>query len=164
MCAPEQARVHPGVAPLQFLLGTWVGEGSGEYPTIEPFSYGEEMRFTHVGKPFLAYSQRTWSLADGQPLHAEVGYWRSSSMGRVELVLAHPSGLVEIQEGTVVDTTVELSSCLIGRTSTAKEVTSLGRRLAVTGDDLTYIVDMATMGMPSQRHLRAALRRTSPQT
>ena len=96
MSGPE---LHPDVAPLGFLLGSWLGEGAGYYSTIEDFTYGEEVRVSHVGKPFLAYTQRTWSLDDGRPLHSESGFWRLSGGTRVELVIAHPSGIVEVEEG-----------------------------------------------------------------
>lgn len=153
--------LHPGVEPLGFLLGTWRGEGRGEYPTIEPFSYGEEVRFWHLGKPFLAYAQRTWRLADDFPLHAEMGYWRATGEGRVELVLAHPTGVVEVEEGRVEGTAVELATTGVGVTSTAKEVTALARRFEVAGDTLTYRVRLAAVGLPLQHHLAAELRRTA---
>ncbi len=159
--SPPAVALHADAASLGFLLGTWVGEGKGDYPTVASFAYGEEVRFWHVGKPFLAYSQRTWSLDDGRPLHSEAGYWRPQPGGRVELVLAIPSGHVEVEEGTVSGTTMSLTSRLVGATSSAKEVTGLTRHVAVDGDRLTYVVSMAAVGQPLQEHLTATLTRTA---
>jgi THAP4-like, heme-binding beta-barrel domain len=94
------ADLHPDLEALAPLLGTWAGQGSGKYPTIEPFEYLEEVVFTHVGKPFLAYSQKTKAVADGRPLHAETGYLRVPRPGDLELILAHPNGITEIEVGT----------------------------------------------------------------
>jgi hypothetical protein len=160
--------LHPGVAVLAPLLGTWAGHGAGEYPTIAPFDYLEEVTFGHVGKPFLAYSQRTKASDDGRPLHAETGYLRVPSAGRVELVLAHPTGITEIAEGTLsIDTlsideaviVLELDATAIGLTASAKDVTALSRSFRIAGDELTYTVRMGAVGQPLQHHLAATLHR-----
>jgi hypothetical protein len=152
--------LHPEVESLAGLLGTWQGEGAGEYPTISPFRYGEELRFWHVGKPFLAYAQRTWSMEDGRPLHAESGYWRAKPGGAVELVLAHPTGIVEVQEGRMVGGRIELRSTTLAGTATAKEVTVVTRLFDLDGDRLGYTLAMAAVGQPLQHHLAADLHRT----
>ena len=155
--------LHPGVTALAPLLGTWAGRGAGEYPTIESFEYLEEITFGHVGKPFLTYGQRTRSAEDDRPLHAETGYVRVPSPGRVEWVLAHPTGVTELEEGTfTVDGDViemELAATAIGRTASAKEVAALGRSFRVDGDSLVYTVRMGAVGQPLQHHLAATLHR-----
>jgi hypothetical protein len=159
---------HPDIAHLAPLLGTWRGSGHGEYPTIEPFDYHEEIRFGHVGRPFLTYRQRTRHAGDGRSLHAETGYLRAAGGNRIELILAHPTGITEICEGTadVADGTLrlELDSTHIGRSSTAKLVTALGRSLRLvdepeSGDTIHYTLRMAAVGQPTRHHLAASLRR-----
>ncbi len=95
--------LHPAVAHLAPLLGTWRGAGRGHYPTIEAFEYTEEVTIGHAGKPFLAYNQRTKS-AGGAPLHAECGYWRPAGESGLELLVVHPSGIAEVLVGEVTDT------------------------------------------------------------
>ena len=95
--------LHPAVAHLAPLLGIWRGAGRGDYPTIDPFEYTEEVTIGHVGKPFLAYNQRTKS-ADGTPMHAECGYWRPAGERGLELLIVHPSGIGEMLVGTVTET------------------------------------------------------------
>jgi THAP4-like, heme-binding beta-barrel domain len=157
------ADLHPGVAVLAPLLGTWAGQGAGEYPTIESFGYYEEIAFGHTGKPFLTYGQRTKASDDGRPLHAETGYLRVPSPGRIELVLAHPTGITEIQEGSLLvsGTTVEmkLDATTIGRTASAKDVTALSRSIRVDADELSYTLLMGAVGQPLQHHLAATLKR-----
>ena len=157
------ADLHPDLEALAPLLGTWAGRGSGEYPTIEPFDYLEEVVFSHVGKPFLVYGQKTKAATDGKPLHAETGYLRVPQPGHVELVLAHPSGITEIEIGTYTasDNAIELEliASSIGLTPTAKEVSALGRSFRIDGDELSYSLRMGAVKQPLQHHLSAVLHR-----
>ena len=155
----NQPELHPAVEPVRFLLGRGRGEGRGEYPSIEPFGYGEEVEFSHNGRPFLFYVQKTWNLSDGYPMHSEAGYLRPVAVGSVELVLAQPSGITEILAGTTTDSRIELASTLVGVSPTAKPVTAVKRVMSVAGSTLSYQLDMAAVGRDMSIHLQADLER-----
>ena len=161
------AELHGDLAHVDRLLGTWIGRGHGEYPTIEPFDYTETATFAHVGKPFLAYAQRTRALlpdgSDGPPLHAETGYWRFPAPGRVEFVVSHPTGITEVEEGTIATDgdliLIDLATTSVALSSTAKSVTSVERSFRFEGGRVEYRVAMAAVGQPLTHHLAATLER-----
>jgi hypothetical protein len=160
--APE---LHPDLASLSFLLGRWEGAGVGGYPTIESFRYGEELSFSHNSKPFLIYSSRTWLLDEeghpGRPSHRETGYWRPQPDGGVEVLLVHPTGIAEIYLGKITGTRIEMSTDLVTRTASAKEVTAGHRLYGLVADDLAYAFDMAAVGQELQPHLSAQLKQVA---
>ena len=155
----------PAIAPLSFLLGRWEGAGVVGYPTIESRNYGEEISFSHNGKPFLIYASRTWLLEPdgsiGRLSHMEIGFWRPQPDNGVEVLIAHPTGVSEIYIGTVSGTKIEMATDAVVRTTSAKEVTAGKRLYGLVGGDLAYAFDMAAMGQPLQPHLSAQLKRVS---
>lgn len=154
--------LHPHLVPLSALLGVWRGPGHGEYPTIDSFDYTEELTFTDVGKPFLAYRQRTWA-PDGRPLHTETGFLRSPGEGRIEFVLAQPTGQTELAEGTLAahddGFEIRLRSRVVNSAS-AKPVETTERVYRLSGDVLAVDFAMAAVGLPLTHHLAARLERT----
>jgi hypothetical protein len=156
--------VHPDCVPFAAFLGVWHGRGTGDYPTIDPFEYIEEVTVSHVGKPFFTYEQRTRDASSGLPLHMETGFIRPVGSDRVEVVLAHPSGVAEILEGPVrtgPKLTFDLWTTSVTITSTAKDVTELHRSGEVDGDVYRYSITMAAVGLPLTHHLEAQLHRVA---
>lgn len=107
-------------------------------------------------------TQRTRNAAGGEPLHAEAGYLRALGGGEAELVVAQPSGIVEVHTGTVASTSdglvLELNSVRVETTPAAKPVTAVRRRLAVTGPKMVSELWMAAMGETDLvHHLRSEL-------
>ena len=148
---------HPDIERLRFLLGTWRGNGQGDYPTIEGFTYEETVVFEHFGKPFVAYTQRTRG-PDG-PLHAEAGYIRPIQDGSLELVIAQPTGVAEIYTGSQDRERLEFESAWIGLSPTAKQVNRVGRVIEVVDGRMRNELSMASVGQEFQWHLGAELHR-----
>lgn len=154
---------HPALAPLEFLIGVWRGSGRGCYPTIDPFEYVEEATFAPgPGKPFLAYRQKTRRAGgDRAVLHSEVGYLRPADGEMAELVIAQPTGIVEVHDGTVQGTRLEFRSSAVGLSETAVDVTQVRRMIEVSGNTMIYRLFMSAVGKPMQIHLEAELERST---
>lgn len=160
----EGPEPHPLLRPVLPLIGRWHGRGEGGYPTLErDFRYEQELTFSHDGRPFLRYEARAW-LIDGsgapvRPAGREAGWWRVTPDASLEVVLAHPTGIVETYVGRVSGTEVEIETGEVALTPLAKEVTATRRHYTLDGDRMTVVHDMAAVGRPLQHHLTAHLRR-----
>ena len=160
--------LHTDLATSAWLLGTWHGNGRGDYPTIDAFSYEQEVVFAHDGRPFLHYFSRTWITDDDgerlRPGALETGFLRpagSTDDGgtSVELLLAHPTGYAEVWYGEINGPRITLSTDAVVRTVTAKEYTAGQRMYGLVEGDLMYAVDMAAQGQEMQSHLWGRLER-----
>lgn len=145
---------------LAAFAGHWIGGGEGFYPTIEDFTYEEEITLTPSGKPFLMYHSRTWSTGRTMPLHTENGYLRRTHSGAVELLIAQPTGFTELHRGELVDGVLDFSMESLGASPESKPVHATRRRLRIENGALRYDMWMSHADTPMTHHLTAALNRT----
>lgn len=150
--------------PISFLLGTWIGEGVGGYPGEPDYPYAQEVRFQLVpGLPVLSYSSRTWDPDSGFPLGSEVGYWRAAGTFegglRVEVTLAHPTGVAEVYVGDVDGGKIELADNVTVRTATARQIDRSHRLYGLVEGDLAYAIDIAAEGHEMRPHMSARLKK-----
>ena len=155
--------LHPDCSPIAWLLGTWRGNGHGDYPTIDSFQFGQELIFTHDGRPFLHYMARAWIVDEaGEKVRdaaVETGFLRCRPEGRMELLLSHNTGFVELYYGEADRGKVELSTDAVVRSESAKEYVAGHRLYGLVEGDLLYAYDMAAMGQALQPHTWARLQR-----
>ncbi len=151
--------LHPDCAPIAWLLGTWQGNGHGDYPTIDAFQFGQECIFTHDGRPFFHYLSRAWIVDDEgvkvRDAAIETGFIRSKSDGSLEWLLTHNTGFAEIWigEAEIGTPRLEVTTDAVARTETAKEMTGGHRMYGMVGGDLMWAYDMAAAGQSLQPHL-----------
>lgn len=153
------------LAPLAWLLGRWEGAGVVGYPTIESANFGQEIEVSHDGRPFLTWQSRSWLLDDdGQkvrPLATELGFWRLGEDGDVELLLTHPTGIVELYYGKAEPAKIELRTDGVLRSPSAKEYNAGHRLYGLVNSNLMWAMDMAAVGQPLQSHVSAELKRVA---
>ena len=155
--------LHPDLMPVVWLLGNWHGNGQGDYPTIEPYTYEQDVIFAHDTRPFLHYFSRTWLTDEAGerigPGALETGFLRVVDGKQLELVLAHPTGYAEVWYGEVEGPRVTLATDLVARTSSAKEYTAGQRMYGLVVGDLMYAIDQAAEGQEMQSNLWGRLQR-----
>ena len=155
--------LHPDLMGYAWLLGPWHGNGRGEYPGMDPFTFEQDVVFAHDTRPFLHYFSQSWLTDDdGErtgPGPIETGFIRPGGEGDAEMVLAHPTGYAEIWYGTIEGPRLTMSTDLIARTTSATELTAAQRMYGLVDGDLMYAYDMAYDGNPMQSHTWGQLKR-----
>lgn len=157
------ANLHPDCAKVAWLLGTWAGNGEGDYPTIERFHFGQELIFTHDGRAFFHYMSRSWIVDEaGERLREgaiETGFLRPKADGSLELLLTHNTGIVELYYGQAEGGRIELATDAVVRSATAVEYVAAQRMYGLVEGDLWFAFDMAAVGQALQPHLWGKLLR-----
>lgn len=157
------ADLHPDLMPFAWLLGPWHGNGRGEYPGTESFTFEQDVVFAHDTRPFLHYFSQAWTTdEDGNrtgPGPLETGFIRAMGDDQAELVLAHPTGYAEIWYGSIEGPRLTLTTDVVARTQSATEYTAAQRMYGLVDGDLMYAYDMAYGGHPMQSHTWGQLKR-----
>lgn len=155
----------PELAPLAWLVGTWTGVGVVGYPSMDSVQFGQEIECTHDGRGFLGWESRTWLLdGEGNQVKAaatERGFWRVLRNGEIELLLAHPTGIVEMYVGRRDEDRpmVQLRTDGVLRSPEAKEYNAATRMYGYVDSQLMWAMDMAATGHPMTSHISATLRK-----
>ncbi|XP_076454097.1 peroxynitrite isomerase THAP4-like [Babylonia areolata] len=158
MSKSEAPVVHEMIQPLAWILGKWRAEegGSGQYPTINNFEYGEEAEFFTVGQPNVQFSLYSWNAQSKIPLHREIGFIRiKPGTNKIALISAQNSGVTDIEEGEVKDGELTVETTTIHRISFSKEpeTKKVVRTFQRTGDELKQVLSMETSRTPLTEHL-----------
>lgn len=159
--------LNPVLLPLDWLLGTWESDEPGEgcFPTIKPFRYTEILHFSHVGQPVINFMFNAFQAETKKPLHRECGFIRMQpGTNKVAFMIAQNSGLVEIEEGELIDKQLNLQTSSLARISFAKEphVQQIQRVFQLRADGkLEQTVSMATDNQPLIQHLHITYHRSS---
>ena len=170
----SESAIHEQLLPLSWLIGRWTGVGTGQYPSIEDFRFGQEVSFSTDGRPFLMYVSRSWLLDDEgakvRPLATESGYWRPRPNGELEVTLAHPTGYAEIwlgshealgiEDARITSARATMRTDVIAATPSAKPYSAGERLYGLVNDELMWTFDMAAAGESLTNHLSARLRLT----
>ncbi|WP_375482123.1 FABP family protein [uncultured Jatrophihabitans sp.] len=158
--------VHDALLAVLPLVGTWRGTGTGAVPDEDrEFRYAQRVEFVHDGRPFLAYSSRSWLVDDAGGLirlaWRESGFWRlGTGPDDVEVVLASNTGQTLVLTGAAGDQEWQLESTSVVGTPTSVPVDGERRFYAVRGNDLLYATELAPGGHAFVPHLNARLSRT----
>jgi hypothetical protein len=151
------------LSPFAFLVGDWEGEGVGGAPGVDDFAFAQDLSFVRTADSTLGYTSRVTSIETGAHVASEAGYWRALDGNRVELVVSHSAGFVEVAYGTIAFTRIETASDLVARTAAGDVVATVRRLYGMVGEELMYAVDMAAEGVAPTPRFSARLRRTDGQ-
>jgi hypothetical protein len=157
--------VHDSLLALVPLVGVWRGTGEGVVAhTGQTFHFGQELRFVHDGRPFLAYEGRSWLLDDSgaviRQAWRESGFWRpGTGPDDIEVLICSNTGQSLMFLGVAGRLDWEISTFSAVPTPTARQVDGERRLYALIGEELAYATELAPADRPYAPHLNARLAR-----
>ncbi len=159
------------LAPLAWLAGRWEGAGVLASEGTGEVQVGQEVDVAVDARGFLHHRSQLWALdADGsrtEPLDTETGFWRPAAQQTaptepgidVELVLAHPTGVVELFVGRGTGARVDLVTDAVVRSAGGSDYTAGRRTYGLVEGDLLWVLDVASPTEPLRARVSARLKR-----
>ena len=165
------AGLHPLLLPIAWMVGRWEGVGTVEHPSMPVHRFHQVLQIEQDGRPFLTFNSRSWVLDDASrdraPDASETAYLRvvpsqeeAPRTVDLEMVVAHPTGIVEVYDGTGGEGKLELATDLVARTATGPDYTAGKRLFGLVHGDLMWAYDIAAFGHPLTTYASAHLKRT----
>jgi hypothetical protein len=154
--------LHPDLYPLAWLVGTWRGNGIGEYPGVPRFNFFQEVTFNHDGRAFLNYFSRTWIINDETkeqtPFELETGFWTPKEKA-LHVVISSSRGISEgwlgVHDGPRIQLVMDQ-----GYSSPSAPIITAGQRLyGLVEGELFFSYDMASEGETLQSYIWSTLER-----
>jgi hypothetical protein len=157
--------LHPDLVPLAFLLGDWAGAGVFDFPGEDKCNFGQEVSFTHDGRPVLQYSSRTWVLdAEGakvRPLENETGFWHIHKGRKVEITMTRDCGVIETWYGELAEgkPQIDLATDAVARLAESPEYSGGKRLYGYVKSDLMWVGEKAAPGIELRPYMSAQLKK-----
>jgi hypothetical protein len=161
--------LHPALLGLLPFVGLWRGRGQGGFPAAEDYDFGQEIRISHDGRPFLRFEARSWLLdSESNAIgiwEAESGFWRpvlndGRATDEMEAVMITPSGVAELYLGKVIGTTrLEIAADAIAHTPSGLPVTAGHRLFGIVDGALLYAYEQGIDDSGLLPHMSARLLR-----
>ncbi|GIF24192.1 hypothetical protein BJ973_007673 [Actinoplanes tereljensis] len=163
------ADLHPALLGLLPFVGLWRGRGQGGFPADDDYDFGQEIRISHDGRPFLRFEARSWLLDEdskpGGEWIVESGFWRpvlndGRATDEMEATIVTPEGTAELYLGkTVGPTRLEMAADAIAYTPSGLQLTGAQRLFGIVDAALLYAHEVAVGESGLRPHMSARLLR-----
>lgn len=144
------------ILQLEFLLGTWKGEGHAVYPTINSTDYTEELTFESCGEENkIEFNQKTLFKNESRHLNREFGFILEKEKDVFTFISAQNNGRTEVLKGKLESPfSLVLESTHFGND---ERPVRTRREYLLENENLHYKLFLQAQSQPFQLHLQAKL-------